>query len=135
MIVKEHEAAYKEHLKHISRDIEEGIEENQRDIGFNISQGSVELFSIFLHKLNLIGSSGEMFDHRIFKTKKLAEKRLPSNFPQKNEILLLMKKIEIERNVLCYGKRKPPEKIKEVIKYFNNLREIINKELQNARKK
>ena len=46
MKIEEHEKAYKEHLRSIERAIEEGVEENQRNIGFNISQGSVELFAV-----------------------------------------------------------------------------------------
>jgi len=135
MRIEEHEEAYKEHLNHLKLDIEKGVKENQRNIGYNASQGSVELFSIFLHKLNLIGISGEMFDHRIFKTKKLVDKRISSNFPNKTKILEIMRKIEENRNILCYGKRKPPEEIKKVIILFNNLRKIINKELKDGRKK
>ena len=67
MKIEEHENAYKEHLNNINRAIEEGIEENQRNLGYNISQGSVELFAIFLHKLNLLQGSGDQLDHRIFK--------------------------------------------------------------------
>jgi len=135
MKIEEHEEAYKEHLTHIKRDIEEGIEENQRNITFNISQGSVELLSIFLHKTNLIESSGDMLDHRVFKRKELVKKRLPQIFPNKDRILAIMKEIEEERNIICYGKRKPKERVEKVINLFNNLREIINKELENARKK
>ena len=67
MKIEEHEKAYEEHIRNINRAIEEGIEENQRNLGYNISQASVELFSIYLHKLNLIKSSGDQFDHRVFK--------------------------------------------------------------------
>jgi len=135
MRVEEHEKAYKEHLQNIERAIEEGLEENQRNLSFNISQGSVELFAIYLHKLNLIQGSGDQFDHRIFKSKNLISKKIPPDFPNKKEILELMKKIETERNVICYGKRKPKDKIVVLIKNFQNLRKIINKNLQNARKK
>ncbi len=81
MKIEEHEKAYDEHLKNINRLIDEGIKENQRNIGYNVSQGSVELFSIFLHKLHLIQGSGDQLDHRIFRSRSLSEKRLPSEFP------------------------------------------------------
>ena len=41
MKVEEHEKAYKEHLTNLNKLIEEGIKENQRNIGYNVSQGSV----------------------------------------------------------------------------------------------
>jgi uncharacterized FlaG/YvyC family protein len=126
MKVEEHEKAYHEHLSNLKKLIEEGIEENQRNIGYNVSQGSIELFAIFLHRNNLIQSSGEQFDHRIFKSKNLIEKRLPVDFPERGKILELMKTIELERNSICYGKRKQKEEIEEMIKKFNQLREVIN---------
>ena len=132
MKLEEHEKAYEEHKRNIDRTIEEGIEENQRNLSYNVSQGSVELFSIFLHKLNIIQGSGDQFDHRIFKSKKLVESKIKFDFPQKKKILELMKKIEEERNALSYGSRKSKERVVEALNNFNELREIINKEIKNA---
>ena len=134
MKIEEHEGAYKEHLKNLNKFIEEGVEENQRNIGYNISQGSVELFSIYLHKLNLLQSSGDQFDHRVFKNKALIEKKIPLKFPDKSKILELMKNIELERNVVCYGKRKPEKRIEKMIKDFQKLRKIINKNFKRTQK-
>ena len=50
MKIEQHKEAFAEHLNNINKIIDEGLEKNQRNIGFNISQGSVELFSLFLHK-------------------------------------------------------------------------------------
>ncbi len=134
MKIEEHQKAYKEHKENIDRSIEEDIEENQRNLGYNISQGSIELFAIYLHKLHLIQGSGDQFDHRVFKSKNLTEKKTPPEFPARKEILEVMKDIEIERNSLCYGSRKPKERIEKSIKNFQRLRKIINKELKNAAK-
>ncbi|MBS3124539.1 hypothetical protein J4437_07985 [Candidatus Woesearchaeota archaeon] len=68
MKIEEHETAYREHVTNLNRAIEESAEENQRNISYNVSQGAVELFCIFLHRLNLIQGSGEQFDHRILKS-------------------------------------------------------------------
>jgi hypothetical protein len=133
MKIEQHEEAYKEHLTNINKFIEEGIEENQRNLGFNISQGSVELFAIYLHKLHLIQSSGDQFDHRIFKSPSLIVKKVPAEFPDKKIILKLMENIENERIALCYGNRKPKERIEEAINNFNELRRIINKSLKNVK--
>lgn len=132
MKIEEHEKAYQEHLKSINKFIEEGIEENQRNIGYNVSQGSVELLSIFLHKLNLL-QAGDQLDHRVFKNKSLIEKRIPPEFPEKARILEAMKIIELERNVICYGTRKPRIRIEKIIALFNELRNIINKNLNNPK--
>ena len=135
MKIEEHEKAYEEHLKNINRLIDEGIKENQRNIGYNVSQGSIELFSIFLHRLHLIQGSGDQLDHRIFRSRSLSEKRLPLEFPSKKKILEIMKNIEEERNALCYGSRKDKERIEKAVKNFQELRKIINRELKNAEKK
>lgn len=135
MKIEEHEEAYKEHITNIKRIIEEGIEENQRNLAYNISQGSVELFAIYLHKLSLLQSSGDQFDHRIFKNQNLIKKKLPPVFPFHGKILELMRLIESERNALCYGNRKSRERIEKSIRYFQDLRKIINEGLRNAGKK
>jgi len=134
MKIEEHEKAYEEHVKNIKRLIEEGIEDNQRNLAYNISQGSIELFAIYLHKLHLIEGSGDQFDHRIFKSKNLTEIKIPSEFPDRKEILSIMNLIENERIALCYGNRKPKERIEKVLKHFNELREAINKNLKNGKK-
>ncbi len=135
MKVEEHEKAYHEHLRNLKKLIEEGIEENQRNIGYNVSQGSIELFAIFLHKNNLIQGSGEQFDHRIFKSKSLIEKRIPIEFPERKKILELMRAIELERNSICYGKRKQGQEIEEAIDKLNQLRDVINSLLKKNGKK
>lgn len=132
MKIEEHEKAYKEHLEHIKRAIDEGIEANQRNIGFNVSQGAAELFAIYLHKLKVIQGSGDQFDHRVFRSKHLVMQKVPQEFPGKEEILALMAKIEQERNVLCYGTRKPKERIEKVVKDFHRLRNNINRRLKDA---
>ena len=134
MKIEEHEKAYKEHLNNLNKLIEEGIEENQRNIGYNVSQGSVELFAIYLHKLHLLQTSGDQFDHRTFKNKFLIEKKIPPEFPDKNKILELMKDIETNRNLICYGKRKPQERIKKMINNFQQIRKLINKNLKSLNK-
>jgi len=134
MKIEQHEEALREHLRHIDRAIDEGIIENQRSIGFNISQGSVELFTLFLHKLHLIEGSGDQFDHRIFKNKGLINLKLSMSFPLKDKILSVMKDIELERISLCYGSRKPKSIIEKNIKNFQELRRIINEELKNGTK-
>jgi len=130
MKIEEHEKACEEHMENLKKAIEEGIKDNQRNIGYNISQGSVELFAIYLHKLRLLQDSGDQFDHRIFKNKFQINRKIPVEFPDRKKILDLMKEIELERNVICYGRRKPEKKIEEVIEKFQKLRRLINKNIK-----
>ena len=57
------------------------------------------------------------------------DEKLDFDFPQKKKILELMKNIEEERNALCYGSRKPASRIEKIVFYFNELRNILNKEM------
>src|SRR3989344_5155509 len=125
MKIEDHEKSYNEHRSNLKRLIEEGIENNQRNIGYNISQGSVELFAIYLHRLRVLQGSGDMFNHRIFKNKNLIERKIPFEFKDKDKILELMKEIELDRNIVCYGKRKPIDKIKNMINKVNGINRII----------
>ena len=95
----------------------------------------MELFAIYLHKLHLLQDSGDQFDHRVFKNKSLIDKKIPPEFSDKNKILEIMRFIELNRNLICYGKRKPEEKIKEIIKKFQELRKLINLNLKKTNTK
>ena len=124
MKIEEHMKALEEHDENLRLAIERGLSKNQRNIAYNASQASVELFSIYLHKLNLL-SLGENLDHRIFKTQAVDE-RIPSNFPKRLEILSLMKFLEEKRKLLCYGKRHSDEsEIREVVQVYNQLKKLI----------
>jgi len=123
MRIEEHVTALSEHEENLKLAIERGLLKNQRNIGYNASQASVELFSIYMHKLNLI-AAGENLDHRVFKSKEV-DNRIPQDFPNKNMILELMRKLEEKRNVLCYGKARPENEIKEVVMAYNELKDMI----------
>lgn len=123
-----HVVAFKEHLRKLKECVEEGLLENQRNIAYNASQGSVELFSLYMHHLNII-LAGEQWDHRTFKSKENIENRVPNKFPERDKILELMKIIEEGRILLCYGKRKPGKKIVEVIDAFHELKNIISEKI------
>ncbi len=135
MKLEEHTKALDEHIRNLNRFIEEGLLENQRNIGFNVSQGAVELFAIYIHSLHLIEGSGDQWDHRIFKSKKSVELKVPAVFAHREEILALMQAIELERNVLCYGKRQPEGRIQQMILSFQALRTLIERELAHEQQK
>ena len=126
---EEHRKALQEHLTNLNKAIDENIEENQRNIGFNVSQASVELFALYLHALYFIEGSGDQWDHRTFKNKKMLEQKVPFSFPEREKILPLMETIELERLLICYGKRKPKDRIEKMILAFRELQEIINKNM------
>lgn len=131
---EEHKKALQEHLTNLDKAIDENVEENQRNIGFNVSQASVELFAIYLHTLHLIEGSGDQWDHRTFKNKSMLEQKVPFSFPEREKILSLMETIERERLVVCYGKRKPRGRIEIMILAFRQLQEIITKNMPHEQK-
>lgn len=129
MKLEEHEQALEEHLRNLNKAIDNGVEENQRNIAYNVSQGAVELFALHLHTLHLIEGSGDQWDHRIFKSKNKVAQKVPPAFQDKERILKLMEEIEQERNFLCYGKRQPLVRITRMITNFQELRKIIDQHL------
>lgn len=134
MKIEEHQKALQEHLTNLDKAIDENVEENQRNIGFNVSQASVELFAIYVHSLHLIEGSGDQWDHRTFKNKNMLEQKVPFAFPEREKILPLMETIERERLVACYGKRKPKDRIEKMILAFRELQQIINKNMPHEQK-
>ncbi len=132
MKIEEHQKALEEHLRHLSKAIDEGVEENQRNISYNISQGAVELFSIYIHSLHLIEGSGDQFDHRTFKNKQKIHQKIPLEFPGRDKILTLLNSIELKRNIFCYGKRKPRLEIEKIILEFRELQRLIEGLMKNG---
>ena len=124
MRLEEHRKAVEEHERNIGRCIDDGMEKNQRNLGYNVSQASIEMLSIYLLKLKLVQISVN-FDHRIFKHSKSLKETLKFDFPEKTRILDIMRKIEEKRNVLCYGKRKTEKDVTEMLELYNKLKEIL----------
>lgn len=131
---EEHQKALQEHIKNLNKAIDESIEENQRNIGYNVSQGSVELFALYMHSLHLVEGSGDQWDHRTFKNKRMLEKKVPFEFPNSAKILQLMEGIEKDRSIICYGKRKPQVRIEKMILFFQELRKIVNENITHEKK-
>lgn len=118
-----HIAALKESAEEIEEAIRKGIKLRQRTIGFHTSMAACDMLELLLHKMNLI-NPGFVVKHDWFDSAKEIQRRFVSiSFPKKEEILALMNKIELKRNLLCYGKPKDIETIKEVIENFNKLKE------------
>lgn len=124
MNIDAHLKNLKESLEEIKAAIEIGIERRQRSIGFHTSVAACDMLEILLHKLNLI-DPGFVIKHDWFDSERRIKEKINVDFPRKKEILNLIYKIETQRNLLCYGKPKDKETIKEVINLFNKLKEIF----------
>lgn len=125
MKLENHIVKLKEHLE----GLEWGAKQNnQSGVGFHASAGMVELFSIYLHKLNLISGDFQL-KHNWFKSENVIKEKLNFDFPHKNTILELMTAIEEMRNPLCYGAPRPEDIIDTILTDFYDLKEIIEKEL------
>lgn len=124
MKIEEHEKALDEHERNTKRCVDDGIEKNQRNLGYNVSQASVEMLSIYLLKLRVVQVSVN-FDHRIFKHSKSVKEKLSFDFPEKAKILELMRKLEEKRALLCYGKRKPEKEAAEMLDIYGKLKDIL----------
>lgn len=125
MRIEAHQEAFNVHKKAIftwALDIE-GLDKAQRIVGLHASRGIIELFSIFLHKKNLI-DEGFQVNHRWFKSEN-AGQRFPQ-FQNKENIISKMIKLEILCENLAYGAPKPTSKTEEAIELFKELEELIN---------
>ncbi|MBS3134940.1 hypothetical protein J4406_01025 [Candidatus Woesearchaeota archaeon] len=134
--IKEHKKKIVEHLEEIEDAINNDIEKKPITIGFHCSACSIQLLEVYLHKINKI-SIGKVIKHDWFKKPKLEQKKNPLierklsiKFPKKEEIYKLIYEIEEDRNSLMYGAPKK-EKIKKVLKNFQELKEIFKLLLKN----
>ena len=121
MKLENHMLKLREHLKALEWGVKQN---NQSSIGFHASAGSVEMLSILLHRLRKVQADFQL-NHTWFKSDGVLEKKLPFDFPHKEEIIGLIKGIEELRNPLCYGSPKLESSIDEVLEHFYKIKEIV----------
>ena len=126
MNIVKHAERLKESMEVIDESITKGVVKRQRTIGFSISAASADMFEIFLHKNKLV-DPGFIVKHEWFKSKNKVKDKFSFEFEDKGRILGLMADIEESRDPLCYGTPKSEEYIREVIKQFNELKELFKK--------
>ena len=121
MKLENHIAKLREHISALEWALEQ---DNQSAIGFHASAGSVELLSILLHKLGKVTADFQL-NHSWFKSRRIAETKLPLSFPKKVEIMSIMEEIEELRNPLCYGSPRPEEAVAEIADCFRRLKLVV----------
>jgi len=124
MKAEDHLRNIKESLEVIEESIQKGIQERQRNIGFNTSVAAAEMLEVYLHKKDLI-NPGISIKHEWFNSIKNAKERLNFDFENKEKIIELLNKIELKRNILCYGKIQPIEDTEEILGYFNEIKSLF----------
>lgn len=124
MNVEDHLRNINESLDVLKESIQKGIEKRQRNIGFNASLCAVEMFEVFLHREGLLHPSS-ILKHNWFSSIRKANEKINFDFADKSKIINLLCKIEDKRNQLCYGKQKPANEIREILNYFNELKELF----------
>ena len=121
---EDHLRQLKESIREIEKAVIEGVKEKQRTIGFNTSAGAIDMLEIILHQKRLL-DVGAMIKHEWFNSDRKISEKFTSDFPRKDIIIGLIKKIESVRNIFCYGKLQPEEEIKKIIEHFNDLKKIF----------
>lgn len=109
-----------------------GIEKSQRIVGDNASKAITDLLSAYLRKENKV-EEGFQINHSWFRSEKVLDR-----FPEfENKKTIIGKMIVLEKlcEGLSYGTPTPAEKIKEALKLFEELEKLINKVMQDAKKK
>ncbi len=123
--IEEHEKTVKELIEDIEEKIRLGIvSKRQKIIGFAVSEASTNLLALFLHKKNLI-EPGFNINHSFFISKKRAEQNFQIDFPEKEEILSILVRIEELRNRLCYGREKEAKEVNEALELLFKLKKIL----------
>ena len=79
-----------------------------------------------LHKLNLLIFSAQI-KHNWFLAKNKIKKKFPFDFPEKDNILSLLFKIEEMRNLLCYSKRQPEAIIEKNLLLLEEMKTLMKK--------
>ncbi len=126
MKIDDHLRNIRESFDVIRECIQKGLQERQRNIGFNLSVAATEMLEVFLHKNDLI-NPGAMIKHDFFSSIRKAEEKLNFDFNDKKEIISLLNDIETKKNLLCYGKPQPSEVIESAIGSFNKLKSLFEK--------
>ena len=124
MKIEDHLRNIKESIEVIEESIQKGIQDRQRNIGFNTSVAGVEMLEVFLHKENLLHPS-LILKHEWFNSEKIAYEKLPFEFPDKKKIINLLCRIQEKRNILCYSKKRPLLEIQASLNYFNELKQFF----------
>ncbi len=121
MKIEDHIRNIKESLEVIKESVQKGLQERQRNIGFNTSVAAIEMLEVFLHKNNLL-NPGSLLKHEWFSSVRRVDERIGLDFPDKEKIMDLLVDIESKRNILCYGKPQPIEMIESVLESFNKVK-------------
>ncbi len=124
MHISSHFENLKESIFEIEQAIIKGITQKQRTLGFHTSAAAADMLEIILHEQNLI-DPGFTIKHEWFNSKRKIQEKFPMSFQNKDEIILLISKIEAVRNTLCYGKRQPEEVLERLITDFNQLKKLF----------
>ncbi len=124
MKIEDHLRNINESLRVIEYAVMNGIENNQRNIGFNCSVVSVEMLEVFLHMKEIINPGG-IIKHDWFVSSKKANEKIPYPFENRDKIIDLLLKIEEKRNILCYGKPQPVSEIEHVLNLFYEIKSLF----------
>ncbi|MFH1065624.1 MAG: hypothetical protein V1734_03930 [Nanoarchaeota archaeon] len=129
MRIEAHEKRLDESIGVIKESIEIGLEQRQRNIGFNASAAAIDMFEILLHKAGRISTS-QIIKHQWLASANKIKEKLWFDFPRKQEMLRLITSIESKRNKLCYGTPQPKREIEEVINDFKKLRQEFGRAME-----
>lgn len=128
--IEEHNKIIKEFLEDINEKIKANLlAERQKIIGFAASEAAANIFAVLLHEKNII-EPGFNVNHRYFSSEKIAKNKFNFNLPDKEKILKLLVNQEDYRNKLCYGREKTADLVNSAIKNLFELKEIIDKLLE-----
>lgn len=132
--IRDHKKRIEEHTEQIEAAISVGIERRPVSIGLHASACAIELLELYLHIEGKI-PIGKILKHDWFKkplpeqkVEPLIERKLKTDFPDKEKIYSLIYIIEKNRTNLVYG-RSSKEQIETVISAFQKLMGILSERI------
>jgi len=102
--------------------VKSGLEGKQRTLGFHTSAACADMLEIHLHKLGLLPDD-HLLKHEWFVSKNKLKEKLPFDFKGKDELLELIRSVEIKRNNFCYGKKKTIGELESLVDDFNKVKQ------------
>ncbi|MCK5322426.1 MAG: hypothetical protein KAJ47_04125 [Candidatus Aenigmarchaeota archaeon] len=121
MKIDNHLVNLKESLEEIKSAVRQGLVNKQRSLGFHTSAACVDMFEIFLHKNGYLPED-HVIKHEWFTSMNKMKEKVPYDFEDKEELLDLIRKVEIKRNNFCYGKKKDFDELVSLVEDFNNVK-------------
>jgi len=125
MNLESHKRAIEERLRAIDRAVIDGLERNQRNLGFNVSVVVIDMLEVYLHREGHLSLSASL-NHEWFSSVRRANEHVVWDFQRKEKIIGLIVRMEEKRNILVYGRPQVRKDLEAYLELFNEIKEAFH---------